>query len=232
MVMLLNCRHGYSGMKTANDGAGTKAAYTTDVKPRVRDRILSTASELFFRRGIRGVGVEAIAAAAGSNKTSLYRHFHSKEELAAEYLREQIREVWEHWEATIAPYQGSPRRQLEALFTAHLAKHRGARGCALGNVVMDIATDEHTLAGLVRGFKQEVRERLRKMAHELGARNAGALGDALMLLMEGSDFTGLVYRGRGGPTASLTYAVDALIDAHLPAVRHCSHPPPPTGEIN
>jgi len=62
--MLLNCRHGYSGMKTANDGAGTKAAYTTDVKPRVRDRILSTASELFFRRGIRGVGVEAIAAAA------------------------------------------------------------------------------------------------------------------------------------------------------------------------
>jgi hypothetical protein len=46
-------------------------------------------------------------------------------------------------------------------------------------VVLEIATDEHALAGLVRGFKQEVRERLRKMAHEL-ARDPGALGDALM----------------------------------------------------
>jgi AcrR family transcriptional regulator len=202
-------------VKTADDGTGAKAAQTPCVKPRVREQILSTASELFFRGGIRGVGVAAIAAAAGSNKTSLYRHFHSKEELAAECLRERIREGWEHWEATMAPHQGNPRRQIEALFAALLAKHKGTRGCALGNVVMEIATDEHVLAGLVRGFKQEVRERLRKMALELGARNPGALGDALMLLMEGSESTRLAYRGEEGPTASLMYAVEALIDAHL-----------------
>jgi AcrR family transcriptional regulator len=169
--------------------------------------------------------VNAIAAAAGSNMTSLYRHFHSKEELATECLRERIREIWEHWEATIAPHQGRPRRQFEALFAAHLAKDEGSRGCALGNVVLEISTDEHVLAGLVRGFKQEVRERLRKMAHELGARDPGALGDALMLLMDGSEFTRLVFRGHGGPAASLMYAVDALIDAHLPAAHRSSHRP-------
>jgi AcrR family transcriptional regulator len=206
-------------MTTADDGVGAEAAETTRVQSRVRDRILSTASKLFYRRGIRGVGVDAIAAAAGSNKTSLYRLFHSKEELAAEYLRERIREAWKHWEATIAPYQGTPRRQVEALFAAHLEKNKGSRGCALGNVVVEITTDEHILVGLVRGFKQEVRDRLRKIADELGALDPGALGDALMLLMDGSDFTRLAFREQEAPTASLMYAVDALIDAHLPVHR-------------
>jgi AcrR family transcriptional regulator len=203
-------------MKMDDDGVGAKAAETTCAKPQLRDRILGTASELFFRHGIRGVGVDAIAAAAGTNKTSLYRHFHSKEELAAAYLRERIREVWELWESAIAPHRSSPRRQFEALFTALLTK-QGGGGCALGNVVIEIATDEQALAKLVREFKQEVRERLRKMAHEVRARDPEALGDAVMLVMEGSDFSGLVFRGDGGPTGSLMYAVDSLIEAYLPA---------------
>jgi AcrR family transcriptional regulator len=210
-------------MKAADDGEDTKAAERTHVKPGLRERILRTASELFVRRGIRGVGVDAIAAAAGSNKTSLYRLFQSKEALAAECLRERIREDWEHWEATIAPHQGTPRRQLEALFVALLAKQKDARGCAVDNVLMEIATDKTVLAGLVRGFKQEVRERLRKMALELGASDPGALGDAIMLLMEGSDFARLVYRDKGGPTASLMFALDALVDAHVPATHRGSH---------
>ena len=41
---------------------------------------------LFYRHGIRAVGVEAIAEAAGTNKMTLYRHFASKDELVAEYF--------------------------------------------------------------------------------------------------------------------------------------------------
>ena len=52
-----------------------------------RERILAAASDLFYRLGIRAVGVEAIAEAAGTNKMTLYRHFDSKDELVAEYLR-------------------------------------------------------------------------------------------------------------------------------------------------
>ena len=52
-----------------------------------RERILVVAADLFYRHGIRAVGVEAIADAAGTNKMTLYRHFASKDELVAEYLR-------------------------------------------------------------------------------------------------------------------------------------------------
>ena len=52
-----------------------------------RQRILAAADDLFRRHGIRGVGVEAIAEAAGTNKMTLYRHFESKDELIAEWMR-------------------------------------------------------------------------------------------------------------------------------------------------
>src|SRR5438552_17981167 len=56
-------------------------------QPAPRERILAAARELLFCHGIRAVGVDAIAEAAGTNKMTLYRHFASKDELVAEYLR-------------------------------------------------------------------------------------------------------------------------------------------------
>jgi len=65
------------------------AAVTLDNDSRIppRARILAAAGELFYRHGIRAVGVDAIAEAAGTNKMTLYRHFDSKDLLIAEYVR-------------------------------------------------------------------------------------------------------------------------------------------------
>jgi AcrR family transcriptional regulator len=53
-------------------------------KSRVRDRIMKTATDLFYRHGIHAVGVDTIASEAGTNKMSFYRNFASKDELVAE----------------------------------------------------------------------------------------------------------------------------------------------------
>jgi AcrR family transcriptional regulator len=206
-------------MNAANDDAARQETESAGAKPRVRDRIFDTACELFYRHGIRSVGVDAIAAEAGTNKMSFYRSFPSKDDLVAEYLREQQREVWEHWNAIMAAHPGNPRRQIEALFEAHLVtvKDKACRGCALGNAAVEIADDDDVLSKLVRHFKKEVRRRLRKLSHDMGARDPDALGDGLMLLMDGSYFTRLVFPGNSGPIASLMPAVRALIASQLPA---------------
>ncbi len=206
-------------MNAANDDVAGHEAESAGAKPRVRDRIFDTACELFYQHGIRSVGVDAIAAEAGTNKMSFYRSFESKDALVAEYLRERQREFWEWWEATIAAYPDDPRRQIESLFEAHLAtvKDKACRGCALGNAAGEMADDDDVLSELVRHFKKDVRKRLRKMAHELGARDPEALGDALMLLMDGSYFTRLVFPGNSGPIAALMPAVRALIASQMPA---------------
>jgi AcrR family transcriptional regulator len=205
-------------MNAANDDAAGQEAGTAGAKPRVRDRIFDTACELFYRHGIRSVGVDAIAAEAGTNKMSFYRSFPSKDDLVAEYLREQQREVWEHWDAAIAAHPHDPRRQIEALFEAHLVtvEDKECRGCALGNAAVEIADNDDVLSELVRHFKKEVRRRLRKMAHDMGARDPEALGDQLMLLMDGGYFTRLAFPGNTGPIAALMPAVRALIASQLP----------------
>src|ERR1700728_4701405 len=110
------------------------------VRPRVRDRIFETACELFYRHGIRAVGVDAIASEAGTNKMSFYRSFASKDELVAEYLREQQREVWEWWDAIVAPHAGDPQAQIEALFDEHVTRtcECDSRGCPLVNAAVEI----------------------------------------------------------------------------------------------
>jgi len=193
------------------------AEAVSSARPRVRDRIFETACELFYRHGIRAVGVDAIACEAGTNKMSFYRSFASKDELVSEYLRDRQREFWTWWNDAIAPHAGNPRRQIEALFESHLTnvEESDCRGCALGNAAVEISDENDALSTLVRDYKQRIREELRKLAHAMGARDADALGDSLMLLMDGSYFTRLVFPGNSGPVTSLMGAVRALIDCHM-----------------
>jgi AcrR family transcriptional regulator len=194
-------------------------------KSRVRDRIFETACELFYRHGIHGVGVDAIAAEAGSNKMSFYRSFASKDALVVEYLREQERGFWARWEATVGRYPGDPRRQIEALFQDQmdLAMANECRGCALGNAAVEISDDEDALSMLVRAYKEQVRKRLHALTHALGAEDAESLGDALMLLFDGGYFTRLVFPLGSGPISAALPAVRRLIDAHLPQGDRSKH---------
>ncbi|HEY0747727.1 MAG TPA: TetR/AcrR family transcriptional regulator, partial [Steroidobacteraceae bacterium] len=201
--------------------AAQDPAPTIGTKPRARDRIFDAASDLFYRHGIHGVGVDAIAAEAGSNKMSFYRSFASKDALVTEYLRERENEFWIWWEEAVAQHPNNPRRQIEALFEQHLVvKDDSCRGCALGNAAVELSEDEAESGKLVRSYKEKVRKRLRALAHSTGARDADSLGDALMLLMDGGYFTRLVFPGNSGPISAVLTTVRSLIDAHLPKSPH------------
>jgi AcrR family transcriptional regulator len=203
-----------SNAKTVLRPAGSRKSDAV-VKPRVRERILRTACELFYQRGIRAVGVDSIASEAGTNKMSFYRNFPSKDELVAEYLRDQEREGWAWWDGVVAANEGEARAQVEALFAAHVKRMSDcdSRGCAMANAAMEIP-DATPARAVVENHKLELRRRFRKLARDMKAREADALGDALMLLWEGSYLTRLVFPARQGPIQNVVRAVRTLIDAH------------------
>ncbi len=192
-----------------------KGVISAAPKSRVRDRIMQTAADLFYCRGIRAVGVDTIASEAGTNKMSFYRSFASKDELVAEYLRGAEREGWQWWDKTIAEHAGDPRAQAEALFDVLVANtcKDDSRGCALANAAVEITEPEHPARPIVEKYKAEMRRRFRLLAHEMGAREPDALGDALMLLWEGSYLTRLTL-GRHGPVQGAAKAARALIAAY------------------
>ncbi len=73
-----------------------------------------------------------------------------------------------------------------------------SRGCALGNACVEIPEDNKRLGDIVHTYKAEIRRRLRKLSREMGAKEPDVLGDALMLLVEGSYYTRPDVSGKHG----------------------------------
>jgi AcrR family transcriptional regulator len=186
---------------------------------RMRDRIFETACELFYEHGIHAVGVDAITTTAGTNKTTFYRNFASKEALVAEYLQNQVQRYFEVWDEAVSQFPEQPQKQIEALFERFLRPEEGPpckyqRGCALGNAAVELADGDAALEPIIVDYKAQIRSRFRKLARDSGARDPAVLGDALMLLMEGACATRVTFPERTGPAASIVKAVRALVGAY------------------
>src|SRR5882757_10082061 len=108
--------------------------------PPPRERILAAARELFYRRGIHAVGVDAIAEAAGTNKMTLYRHFASKDVLVAACLSELTQEFDAAWDVIADAHAGDPKGQLLAWlrYVADFKENEADRGCAFANAAIEL----------------------------------------------------------------------------------------------
>lgn len=180
-----------------------------------RERILSAASELFYRHGIRAVGVDAVAQAAETNKMTLYRHFSSKDELVAEYLRRLAEKAKASWDRLEADYPGEPSAQLRA-WLKNMAAHVASgdeRGCALANAAVELPEKDHPARRVIEAFKTAQRERLVQLCAAASLAEPEMLADELFLLLEGARVTAQSM-GRKGLDDRLVRMGEAMIQAH------------------
>jgi AcrR family transcriptional regulator len=196
-----------------------KAAVSHDRNERIppRERLLAVAAELFYQHGIRAVGVEAIAEAAGTNKMTLYRHFPSKDELVAEYLRQAAREADHCWQVYERAYPGAPLAQIRTWLVEmadHLA-NPGERGCALANAAVELPDKAHPARRVIEDYKIAQRNRLIDLCRGAGLSDPEMLADELHLLLEGARVTAQSV-GADGLGARLTRMCEAMIAAHMP----------------
>ncbi|MGE8690457.1 MAG: TetR/AcrR family transcriptional regulator [Achromobacter sp.] len=184
--------------------------------PLAADRIRKTAREMFYRDGIRAVGVDAIVNEAGVTKPSLYRSFSSKDELAAAYLRDYDAEFWARFDAARDAHPGDPRAQILAYLSGlgERAVQSGYRGCGLTNAAVEYPEPDHPARIVAVAHKEALRRRLAAMAAEMGAADPDALGDGLLLLLEGAFVSSQLF-GEAGPAGRVAQMADKLIEAHL-----------------
>ncbi len=186
--------------------------------PRAADRIFDSAGELFYREGIRAVGVDEIVTRAGVTKPSLYRSYKSKDELVAAVLRQVETGFWERFEAAEQLHPDDPKAQMIAYFQG-LADRSGGddyRGCNLSNAVVEYPDRQHAGRQVAQAHKQQLRERLQAKAAQMGASDSKALGDAMMLLVEGLFTSSQMFDGDDKPAKAAVGAVKALIAAYCP----------------
>jgi len=179
-----------------------------------RERILKAARELFYRDGIHAVSVDAIAAAADTNKMTVYRNFSSKNELIGAYLGELAAEGERVWEEARSAHSGDPDAQLRYILrtVSQWATQSTARGCALANAAVELAERRHPARRVVEVHKRKQCERLVALVREAGYARPERLADEIFLLVEGARVS-MQSVGREGPAARLYALVCDLLDS-------------------
>jgi AcrR family transcriptional regulator len=182
-----------------------------------RARILKAARELFYRNGIHTVGVDAIAEAADTNKTTLYRHFASKDELVAECLREYGRELEAVWAEIEQAHVGKPKEQLLAWlhFIAEFKLGTTERGCAFANAAVELPEADHPARRVIEECKSRHRGLIIELCRKAGLRDPELLADELFLLAEGARLS-IQSLGPNGPAKRLAEMFQTLVAAHTP----------------
>jgi len=154
----------------------------------VRQRILDTASALFYERGVRAVGVDLVVADSGVAKTSLYRHFRTKDDLIVAFLEREDVEFWAQWDEVAARHAGDPAGEIEAhmRWIGKRLARANYRGCPQINVAAEFAEADHPAREVARRHMQAMRKRLAELARGLGAARPNDLAAQLGVLVNGA----------------------------------------------
>lgn len=157
-------------------------------KESAKDRILQVAEDLFYREGIRAVGIDRIIAESGAAKASFYRSFATKDDLIAEYVEQKHVRSMGRIEEAKSRHPGDPIAQLIYLFreTAERMRQSGFRGCPYINTLVEFPDPTHPAHLRVIESRREVWDLVREIAREAGARDPAALAEQLQMLYSGA----------------------------------------------
>jgi AcrR family transcriptional regulator len=183
----------------------------------VRERILSTAGDLFYREGTRAVGVDLIVARSGVAKTSLYRHFSTKDDLIEAFLRREDEDFWRRWDEAAATCTTSGQ-ELEAQlqWIGDRIARVDYRGCPQINIAAEYSDKDHPARKVAVTHKAELRRRLGAIALAMRLSDPELFALRLAIIVDGALSSAQALHAEG-PAAFLQSMARMLLAAdHMP----------------
>lgn len=154
-----------------------------------RERLLETAYGLFSEHTLHTVGVDRIVAEADVAKTTLYRHFPSKDDLVVSVLQRH-QDVWmSGWlEQVVARTEGSPGAKILALFDAfdEWFRRDDYHGCLFARSLLEMRSPDSPVRDAAVSGLANIRALVRELAEAAGAPDPDAFALQIQLLMVGS----------------------------------------------
>lgn len=182
----------------------------------LREHILDVASDLFYKHGVRNVGIDRIISESGIARMTLYNHFKSKDLLIQEYLTRKSREWVEWYRSKITKASDDPRARILAAFDVldGWFRSKNFRGCSVANAVVELADADHPVADVKKEYHGCLRALFRGLAEEAGADKPEELAEELFLLLRGAMSSALL-DGPKGVSARCRRTAEHLLAAHL-----------------
>ena len=188
-----------------------------------RQRILETAAPIFNRRGFKGCSLHELMQATGLEKGGIYRHFASKEELAAEAFRYALAHSNRLKAPDLSAIAGAPEKLRCTVRRFVSTPSDIAGGCPLMNTAIDADDGNPVLRELAREGLRAWRQRLCTILEDglnRGEIRPGveprAVANTLISTLEGAL---MLSRIEGSRTAlkDAAQSLESLIDSLEPA---------------
>jgi AcrR family transcriptional regulator len=174
-----------------------------------RLRILDTADQLFYREGIRSVGIDRIIAEAKVAKMTLYAHFPSKDELILAVLQHREEKMIEFFRSAIERHSQRNKDKFRAFFASlkELLERPGFRGCPFQNAAAELSDHTHPGFEFVQAQKKRFAAVIGKLITEsIGKADARTIS-AVVMLVEGAIVNAVIH----GTPESADIARDAAL---------------------
>ncbi|MDJ0514052.1 MAG: TetR family transcriptional regulator [Methyloceanibacter sp.] len=180
-----------------------------------RDELVREALEIFYREGFHATGMDRLAAETGISKTTMFKHFRSKEELILAVLRLRDQN-FRNWLFRRMEEAGPPRAQLSAMFDAlgEWFAAPGFRSCMFIKAASEYPDPHHPIHTQSAEHKRLLFLQLQKIASDAGAQDPATLARALLLLKEGAIVTAHLGH-EADPAGDAKAAAQRMISAAL-----------------
>ena len=163
-----------------------------------RDQLVRKALEIFYRNGFHATGMDMLAAESGVSKTSMYKHFRTKEDLILAVLRLRD-ENFRNWLFRRMDDLGAtPREKLLAIFDAldEWFSERGFQGCMFIKASAEYQNPEDAIHAQSAEHKRLLFDHVVALTRQAGAASAEDLAQQLLLLKEGAIVMAVLGRGQ------------------------------------
>ena len=160
------------------------------MRPSKRGELVQEALRIFYRDGFHATGMDLLSAETGISKTTMFKHFRSKEDLILAVLRLRD-EQFRNWLFRRMEQAGPPRAQLLAMFDALREWFNSPefRSCMFIKASSEYPDPDHPIHALSAEHKRLLFQQVEKLASQAGATKPAELARALLLLKEGAIVT-------------------------------------------
>jgi AcrR family transcriptional regulator len=173
----------------------------SQLEPDARERILRGAYTLFVKYGLGAVGVDRVVGESGVAKSTMYRHFRSKDALLIAVL-ERRDVVWtQAWlRPEVERRADTPGGRLLAIFDAfdEWFNREEFEGCVFVNCMLETRDPGSSVRAATVVGLAKVRELARELAEQAGAEDPESVAHQVHILMTGS----IVAREQGIPDSA------------------------------
>ena len=186
------------------------------MRPNKRDELVRSAKEIFYRHGFNATGMDRIVAETGISKTSMYKHFRTKEDLILATLRLRDEEFRNWLGRRMTELAATPRGQLLAMFDVlgEWFRQPDFRSCMFIKASSEFQESEHAIHALSAEHKRLLFDDIRKLACAAGADDPSTLTRQLLTLKEGSIVTAHLGHTKD-PAGDARQAAEVLLKAAL-----------------